>query len=209
MGVTWEEPPCSAVAVLAQSRRHRSLPWTAFLSRGILLRWPGWVVRVLGCVVERWKGGWDPDPGVKPSVFHFIRHGHASCTAVTRGMQKGPGGRRSWRCAACRHQPALHEINTFVPSSQAPGIWGWSLACQLFYALSHYTNMHLGTYRKPGRGWIVLMQSVIDYTYMTYMLLYYVIVYNFIIIHLLHGNYMLYINMYILYKSCMYLQVNF
>ena len=69
--------------------------------------------------------------------------------------------------------------------------------------------MLLGTYRKPGRGWIVLMQSVIDYTYMTYMLLYYVIVYNFIIIHLLHGNYMLYINMYILYKSCMYLQVNF
>ena len=59
MGVTWEEPPCSAVAVLAQSHRHRSLPWTAFLSWGILLRWPGWVVRVLGCAVE---GGVGPRP---------------------------------------------------------------------------------------------------------------------------------------------------
>lgn len=85
--------------------------------------------------------------------------------------RKAPGEGRAGDVLLSCNQLALHEINTFVLSSQAPGIWGWSLACQLVYALSHDMNTLLGTYRKLGGGWIVLVQSVIDYPYMTYVII--------------------------------------
>lgn len=105
----------------------------------------------LGCEGPAlWRGRWDPRPGISPLCFISSDVDTQPCTAVTEGRRKPPEegivGDMLLRCK----QPNLHEINTCVLSSQAPGIGDWPSLCSYSWALTE--------------NWGVLMQSVIDYT---------------------------------------------